>query len=176
MARRALSCVVTNGGEAPQIDAKDLAPKLIEKKGCFVTLTRAGALRGCIGQILAQEPLYQAVADNARNAALRDPRFPPVQADELDKIRIEISVLTEPQPLSFTSPEDLLAKLQPREDGVVLKIGYHTATFLPQVWAQVPDKTEFLKHLSEKAGCEASAWRGKDASVSIYHVESFEEN
>ncbi len=176
LARKTLDCVVTNGGELPGISAKDVAPKLAEKKACFVTLTKGGALRGCIGHLLPQEPLYQAVADNARNAALRDPRFPPVHSDEVDKIRIEISVLTEPQPLSFSSPDDLLSKLQPNEDGVVLRIGFQSATFLPQVWAQIPDKAEFLNHLAEKAGCEPSAWRGKDTTVSIYHVESFEEN
>ena len=80
-----------------------------------------------------------------------------------------------PQPLPFSSPEDLLGKLRPNEDGVLLHIGPRTATFLPQVWAQLPDKAEFLNHLSQKAGCESSAWRGKDVSVSIYHVEGFEE-
>jgi AmmeMemoRadiSam system protein A len=125
---------------------------------------------------LPQEPLYQAVVDNARNAATRDPRFLPVQSDEVSKIKIEISVLTEPQPLRFTSPEDLLNKLQPYEDGVLLQIGSHGATFLPQVWAQIPDKVEFLNQLSRKAGCAPSAWRGKETTVSIYHVESFEES
>ena len=98
-----------------------------------------------------------------------------MQPDELDQIKIEISVLTDPQPLPFSSPEDLLSKLRPNEDGVLLHIGPRTATFLPQVWAQIPDKVEFLNHLSQKAGCETSAWRGKDVSVSIYHVECFEE-
>ena len=136
----------------------------------------AGALRGCIGHIHPQESLYKAVMDNAGSAALRDPRFLPVRPDEVDKIKIEISVLTEPKPLEFSSPEDLLSKLRPYEDGVVLRIGPAMATFLPQVWAQIPDKVQFLSHLSQKAGCEPSAWRGKDASVSIYHVESFEED
>ena len=159
----------------PEVAEKDVPPKLAEKKACFVTLTKDGALRGCIGHLTAMEPLHQAVAENARNAALRDPRFLPVKPDELDKIKIEISVLTEPQPLAFSSPEDLLSKLHPNEDGVLLHIGPRTATFLPQVWAQIPDKVEFLEHLSQKAGCEPSAWRGKDVSVSIYHVECFEE-
>ena len=113
--------------------------------------------------------------DNARNAATRDPRFPPVQPDEAGKIKIEISVLTEPQPLRFSSPEDLLDKLQPGEDGVVLKIGSQGATFLPQVWEQLPDKVEFLDHLAQKAGCAPDDWRGKDVKVSIYHVEAFKE-
>ena len=174
LARRTLTNV-TAGGSVSAAAATDVPPKLLERKACFVTLTKDGALRGCIGHLTALEPLHQAVADNARNAALRDPRFPPVQADELGKIRIEISVLTEPQPLAFSSPEDLLRKLHPNEDGVLLHFGPRTATFLPQVWAQLPDKVEFLEHLSQKAGREASAWRGRDVSVSIYHVECFEE-
>ena len=159
----------------PAVPAKDVPPKLVEKRACFVTLTVKGELRGCIGHILPQEPLFQAVVDNARNAALHDPRFRPVQPDEAGKIRIEISVLTEPQPLAFDSPEDLLGKLKPHEDGVVLTIGQHGATFLPQVWEQLPDKVTFLDHLSQKAGCDPSAWRGKDTSVAIYRVEAFQE-
>ena len=174
LARKTLTSVTT-GGSLPEVAAKDVPPKLAEKKACFVTLTKSGALRGCIGHLMAMEPLHQAVAENARNAALRDPRFPPVGSDELDQIKIEISVLTDPQPLPFNSPDDLLSKLHPNEDGVLLHIGPRTATFLPQVWAQVPDKVAFLNHLSQKAGCEPSAWRGKDVSVSIYHVECFEE-
>jgi AMMECR1 domain-containing protein len=84
-------------------------------------------------------------------------------------------VLTEPRPLAFSSPEDLLNKLQPQADGVVLRIGTHSATYLPQVWEQLPDKAGFLEHLSQKAGGAPSDWRGKDVSVSIYHVEAFAE-
>ena len=174
LARKTLVSV-TAGGSVPEVAAKDVPPKLLEKKACFVTLTKGGMLRGCIGHLMAIEPLHEAVADNARNAALRDPRFPPVSPEELNQIKIEISVLTDPQPLSFNSPEDLLSKLHPNEDGVLLHIGPRTATFLPQVWAQLPDKADFLEHLSQKAGCDPAAWRGKDVSVSIYHVECFEE-
>jgi AmmeMemoRadiSam system protein A len=174
LARKTVANVAA-GGSLPEVAAKDVPSKLGEKKACFVTLTKSGTLRGCIGHLTAMAPLHQAVVDNARNAALRDPRFPPVQPDELDQLKIEISVLTEPQPLPFSSPDDLLSKLHPNEDGVLLHIGSRTATFLPQVWAQIPDKVEFLNHLSQKAGCEPSAWRGKDVSVSIYHVECFEE-
>ena len=116
-----------------------------------MTLTENGVLRGCIGYILPQEALYQAVVDNARNAATRDPRFQPVRPDEVNKIKIEISVLTEPQPLSFNSPEDLLNKLEPGEDGVVLQIGPRQATYLPQVWEQLPDKVQFLNNLARKS-------------------------
>jgi AmmeMemoRadiSam system protein A len=174
LARKSLQNSAANQ-HLPEVSSHDLAPKLTEKKACFVTLTKDGSLRGCIGHLSALEPLYQAVIDNARNAGLRDPRFPAVHPDEVDKIKIEISVLTEPQPLQFNSPEDLLAKLNPRKDGVLLQIGGRAATFLPQVWAQIPDKIGFLNHLSQKAGCDASAWRGRDVAVSVYHVESFEE-
>jgi hypothetical protein len=177
LARTTLAGVATNPDwSGPELSAKDVPPKLTETKACFVTLTEHGELRGCIGHIFPQEPLYLAIEDNARSAATRDPRFLRVQPDEVDKIKIEISVLTEPQPLRFNSPEDLLGKLQPYNDGVVLKIGPRGATFLPQVWEQIPDKVEFLNQLSEKAGCEPSAWRGKETSVSIYHVEAFEES
>jgi AmmeMemoRadiSam system protein A len=175
LARTALAHVAAHD-KLPEVGAQDVPPKLAKTKACFVTLTENGALRGCVGHLLPQEPLYQAVVDNAQNAATHDWRFPPVESKEVGRIRIEISVLTEPQPLQFNSPEDLLGKLQPNADGVVLKIGSCGATFLPQVWAQIPDKVEFLNRLSEKAGCEPSAWRGGDASISIYHAETFEES
>lgn len=148
---------------------------LAEPRGCFVTLTRNGALRGCIGNLSAQGPLYEAVAENARSAALDDPRFTPVTSAEVPGLRIEISVLTESKKLSFSSPDDLLMKLQPGVDGVILRIGNRVATYLPQVWEQLPDKEAFLNSLAEKAGCEASDWRKPGASVYLYEVESFKE-
>jgi hypothetical protein len=176
LARKTLTNVAANpDASAPEVNVKDVSHKLSETKGCFVTLTENGVLRGCIGHILPQEALYQAIVDNARSAATRDPRFQPVRPDEVGKIKIEISVLTEPQPLRFTSPEDLLNRLKPGEDGVVLRIGSYGATFLPQVWEQIPDKVEFLNHLAQKAGCAPDDWRGGNVSVSIYHVEAFEE-
>jgi hypothetical protein len=177
LARRTLTCVATNPDLSGfEVNARVVPPKLSETKACFVTLTENGELRGCIGHIMPQEPLYQAVVDNARNAAIRDPRFQPVQPGEAGKIKIEISVLTEPKLLPFTSPEDLLAKLQPGKDGVVLKIDGRGATYLPQVWEQLPDKVEFLNHLSEKAGCAPGDWRKPGTSVLIYRVEAFKES
>ncbi len=174
LARRTLTRV-TAGRDLPEIKSDTVPAPCRAAKGCFVTLTKAGELRGCIGNILPAGPLYQAIMDNVRNAALRDPRFPPVTAEEAAKIHIEISVLTVPEPLAFASPDDLLARLQPHRDGVVLRIGGRGATFLPQVWEQLPDKAEFLSHLAAKAGCPPSAWRGKDVSVSLYHAEAFAE-
>jgi hypothetical protein len=177
LARRTLTCVVTNPDLSGfEVNTRGLPPQLSETKACFVTLTENGELRGCIGHISPQEPLYQAVEDNARNAATRDPRFVPVSSGEAGKIKIEISVLTEPKPLLFTSAEDLLAKLQPGKDGVVLKLDGRSATFLPQVWEQLPDKVEFLNHLSEKAACAPGDWRKPGTSVLIYRVEAFKES
>lgn len=174
LARKTLTEVVTNG-KMQEPDADGLPAKLTGNKGCFVTLTENGQLRGCIGHIIPQMPLHLAVMDNARNAAIRDHRFRPVQKEELGKIEIEISVLTEPKPLAFSSPDDLLAKLQPGKDGVVLQIGGNGSTFLPQVWEQIPGKVEFLNALAQKGGSAPDDWRKPGTAVSIYHVEAFKE-
>lgn len=175
LARRTVKEVVTTS-RLPVVDPKTLPAKFIEPKGCFVTLTENGALRGCIGHIMPQMPLYQAVMENAQSAAMRDHRFQPVRPDELDKLQVEVSVLTVPQPLAFSSPDDLLAKLKPHRDGVVLQVNGRGATYLPQVWEQIPDKVIFLNTLSEKAGCAPDAWRGPGTAVGIYHVEAFKES
>ena len=175
LARQALQSAVTH---SPIVDpnSESLPPKFKEPTGCFVTLTKQGQLRGCIGHITPQEALSKAITDNAQSAALHDGRFLPVQPGELDQLEIEISVLTVPEPLPFSSPEDLLNKLQPHRDGVVLRIGNHGATYLPQVWAQLPDKVAFLNSLAQKAGCAAADWRKPGTQVHIYHVESFHES
>jgi hypothetical protein len=175
LARRTLREVV-NTGKLPDVATDAFPARFTEKKGCFVTLTERGQLRGCIGHILPQESLYKAIMDNAQSAALHDYRFTPVQPNELGKIEIEISVLTVPEPLAFSSPDDLLNKLQPHQDGVVLQIGNRGATYLPQVWEQIPDKVHFMNSLAEKADCAPNAWRGPDTKVLIYHVEAFKES
>ncbi len=174
LARRSITDA-TFSGAAPDVDVTGLDPKLLEPRACFVTLTQHGMLRGCIGHITARAPLCLAVVQNAESAARHDYRFSPVESDELDELEIEISVLTDPQPLPFASEEELLSKLHPHRDGVVLQIGNHRATYLPQVWAQLPEKTRFLDSLAIKAGCSPSAWRHSGVRISIYQVESFEE-
>jgi AmmeMemoRadiSam system protein A len=143
-------------------------------QGCFVTLTVAGELRGCIGYIEGIKPLYEAVIDNAKNAALSDPRFPAVTPDELSRIRIEVSVLTPPVPLEYKDPQDLLNKLVPNEDGIILQKGFYQSTFLPQVWEQLPDKVQFLEHLSMKGGMDSDGW--KTATVKRYRAIHFQEH
>jgi AmmeMemoRadiSam system protein B/AmmeMemoRadiSam system protein A len=174
LARQALTNVVTTGKQ-PAVEAGQFPAAFRETSGCFVTLTKHGQLRGCIGHIVPQEPLYQAIMHNAKSAALDDHRFPPVATNELNEIEIEVSVLTVPQPLPFKSPDDLLAKLRPHKDGVVLQVQGSGATYLPQVWAQIPDKVEFLSSLAQKAGRSPDAWRQPGTQVFTYQVEAFHE-
>ncbi|HMA64157.1 MAG: AmmeMemoRadiSam system protein B [Fibrobacterota bacterium] len=152
----------------------DVPDALKENRGCFVTLTINNSLRGCIGYIEPIMPLYKAVIENARNAALSDPRFDPVTKSELDKICIEVSVLTVPVPLVYNDTDDLLKKLRPQIDGVILSYHGAQSTFLPQVWEQLPDKIQFLQHLSMKAGLSADSW--KKASYKVYQAEHFKES
>jgi AmmeMemoRadiSam system protein A len=175
LARKTLQQVVTTG-RMPTPDPYDFPDNLREKKGCFVTLKKNGQLRGCIGYIFPLEPLYKAVMDNACAAALKDRRFDPVQPEELEAIEIEISVLTVPQPLAFDSPTELLTRLRPNVDGVVLRIGGRQSTYLPQVWEQLPDKERFLSYLSAKAGCPPLAWKEPGTSVLTYQAEAFKES
>ncbi|MBN1607748.1 MAG: AmmeMemoRadiSam system protein A [Polyangiaceae bacterium] len=174
LARRSVAQAAQRA-DAPEVP-DGISAHLRQEKGAFVTLTKGGQLRGCIGHIFPEQPLVEAVIDNARNATLRDPRFSPVTPDELGDIAIEVSVLSVPKPLPFSSPEDLLGKLRPNVHGVVLNVGGSRATFLPQVWEQLPDKVEFLSHLSAKAGREPTAWRGSGTEVQTYTAEAFEES
>jgi MEMO1 family protein len=175
LARKTVTQVV-NGEKMPEADAAGLAENLRSSRACFVTLTKNNELRGCIGSIFPEEPLYQAVPSRARAAALEDPRFPPVRSEELKDIQIEISVLTIPRRLDFKSPDDLVQKLRPGIDGVVLIMGRRQSTYLPQVWEQIPNKIDFLNHLAQKAGLSATAWRDDGTSVLIYQVEAFKDS
>lgn len=157
----------------PPVAPSDTPAVTREYRGCFVTLTKKGQLRGCIGYIEGIKPLFEAVMDNAKNAALEDPRFPQVTPAELADINVEVSVLTKPAPLAYKDPQDLLAKLVPGEDGIILTKGYHQSTFLPQVWEQLPDKIEFLEHLAMKGGMDADGW--KTAEVKRYRAIHFQE-
>ena len=152
------------------------APELQEKRGTFVTLKINGQLRGCMGCLTATETIVEGVERNAINAAFNDPRFPALTADELAKADIEISILTEPQTLEYTDGDDLIAKLRPNIDGVILKKGFSRATFLPQVWQQLPKTEDFLEHLCRKAGLPGDAWLNGDLEVSTYQVQYFHEH
>ena len=157
-------------GSTPKIDESKLTDAMKKQTGCFVTLNKNNELRGCIGHILPQKPLYKCVIDNTINAAANDQRFLPVQLPELDKIKIEISVLTVPQRLTFSTGEDLKSKLIIR-DGVVLKQLFKEATYLPQVWEQLPDKELFLASLCEKGNMDKNCW--KSTATEAYTYQAF---
>lgn len=143
--------------------------------GTFVTLVLDGALRGCIGTLAAGEPLVRNVRENAVNAAFRDPRFPPLTLDEFQKVVIEVSVLSPPEPLVYADADDLLARMRPGVDGLIVRKGAASATFLPQVWKQLPRRQDFLSHLCLKAGLAARAWQDGDLTIETYQVQFFEE-
>lgn len=159
--------------KTPEVNKADLTDTLKEVRGCFVTLNKQGRLRGCIGHILPQRPLWECIVENAVNAATADSRFLPVTPDELDDIHIDISVLTLPQELAYDSPESLLAQLRPGVDGVVLRSGFRTSTYLPQVWDMFASKESFLQSLCRKQGSPDDCW--KEAKISVYQAQVFEE-
>jgi AmmeMemoRadiSam system protein A len=174
LAREALELGV-RGKKLPPLDQNVLTSRLRENGASFVTLTINHDLRGCIGALEAYQPLAEDVREHAVAAALQDPRFPPVEENELNKIRLEVSRLTAPQPLEYSSSADLLAKLRPFTDGVILQDGYRRATFLPQVWKQIPNPADFLERLCAKMGARSNLWRNTSLQVFIYQVEEFYE-
>lgn len=133
-------------------------PALSLQRGVFVTLTRAGNLRGCIGTLESDKTLMHSVPDCARGAAFRDPRFPALGQVELEELCVEISVLTEPEALATASREGLLEILRPGVDGLLIEEDLQRATFLPQVWEQLAEPDEFLSHLMRKAGLPGDYW------------------
>ena len=174
LARQALEQAV-RGQPLPALDESSLTPTLRADGASFVTLTLQGNLRGCIGALEPYQSLANDVCEHAIAAALDDYRFPAVQEHELANIDIEVSRLTPPIPLEYTSADDLLAKLRPGVDGVILRDGIRRATFLPQVWEKVADKEEFLSHLCMKMGAPSDLWKRKRLEVLVYQVEEFHE-
>jgi AmmeMemoRadiSam system protein A len=173
-ARKTIQKALFNPKEKGEPDPLS-SPKFQERRGTFVTLTVNGGLRGCIGHIIPQESLLDGVKVNAMNAAFRDPRFRPLSQSEFEKIRVEVSILTAPKPLPYIDANDLLAKLRSGTDGLIIRKGYHQATFLPQVWEQLPNKKDFLTHLCLKAGLAGDAWLYDQLEVHTYQVQAFEE-
>jgi len=163
------------GKKLPTLNKETLSEHLQEHSASFVTLTIRGQLRGCIGALEAHQPLAEDVREHAIAAAFEDPRFPPVREDELSRISIEVSRLTRPIPLKYKDTEDLLSKLRPHVDGVILKDGYRRATFLPQVWEKIPDPAAFLDNLCYKMGGNEGLWRRKNLDAFTYQVEEFHE-
>ncbi len=174
LARQAMESAVRGKRREP-LELDNFPDNLRSNGATFVTLTREGELRGCIGTLEAQTSLAEDVREHAIAAALQDFRFPPVQATELPDINIEISRLTKPQDLDYETPGDLLAHIRPQIDGVIISDGWHRATFLPQVWDKIPEPETFLSHLCLKMGVSPDLWRSKKLRVQVYQVEEFHE-
>jgi len=162
-------------GAAEKLAGVLAAPAYQEKRGVFVTLQKHGQLRGCIGSLTGYRPIAEGVREQALNAAFNDHRFGPVSADELPDLDIEVSILSEPAPLTYVDGGDLVARLRPGVDGVIIRLGGASATFLPQVWEQLPDPAAFLSHLCQKAGLPAQEWRQGRLQVLTYQVRYFAE-
>jgi AmmeMemoRadiSam system protein B/AmmeMemoRadiSam system protein A len=169
------------GVAAPGSVSEDLFSSLKDERftlqcGTFVSLKINGQLRGCIGNLTSTETVLEGVKRNAIQAAFHDPRFAPLSKEELGRTEIEVSILSEPQPLVFRDWQDLIKKLRVRVDGVIIRKGPAGATFLPQVWEQLPKPEEFLAHLCMKAGLPSQAWKNSELEVLTYQVQYFEEN
>jgi hypothetical protein len=175
MARDAMERGV-KGEKLPPLDDSSLTPRLREEGASFITLTVRGQLRGCIGALEPYQSLAEDVREHAVAAALEDPRFPAVSERELNGIQIEVSRLTRPLPLEYKDADDLLSKLHPHVDGVILHDAFRRATFLPQVWEKIPDPIEFLGNLCYKMGASPDLWRQKHLDVLTYQVEEFHES
>ena len=163
-------------GQVAEVDQSGLEDEVLNRHlATFVTLKKNNALRGCIGNLEPVGPLSTSIADNARNAAFHDHRFSPLSPDEFADVVIDISILTPPVPLDYNDGKDLVNQLRPGIDGVILKKGRARATFLPQVWDQLPHPRMFLEHLCRKAGLSPNAWWDQHPEILIYQVQSFHE-
>lgn len=174
LAREAIEYGCRTGARLRCDDLRATGP-LAEPRAVFVTLHDArGDLRGCIGTLAATHPLARAVVTHAHQAAFEDPRFAPVSAAETHAIGLEISVLSPPSPLPAATEADLLQALEPGLDGLILAEGECTATFLPQVWAQLPDRRAFLTALRRKAALPGDYW-SQTIAFARYRVQRFGE-
>jgi AmmeMemoRadiSam system protein A len=175
LARDAIAARFGAASRSPAAAPPEMKEMLDTRGATFVTLTQDGRLRGCIGSLEAHRPLRLDVCENAVAAAFRDPRFAPLRAEELQRTRVEVSLLSTPEPLPVEGEDDLLRKLRPGDDGVIFRVGARRATFLPQVWEQLPTAREFMAHLKEKAGFPADYW-SDEVSIERYHVRKWKED
>lgn len=156
-------------GRPLKVDLTDFPANFATHRATFVTLQKKHQLRGCIGTLEAIRPLAEDIAENAFLAAFKDPRFPPLAGDEFDELEIHLSILTPAEPVAFTSEQDLITKLKPGVDGLILEEGRRRGTFLPSVWEQLPEPEQFLRHLKQKAGLAFDYW---SENIRIYRYRT----
>ena len=167
IAKKAIKAKLTSGASVSG-GVETASRRLKEPQGAFVTLYSKGELRGCIGQIVARMPLGEAVAAMAQEAAFRDPRFPPVRSEELDDLKIEISVLTPLQKIDSTD------EIEVGKHGIVIVRGGSIGLLLPQVATEYKwDRNEFLEHCCLKAGLPGNAWKEKGTEIYIFSADVF---
>jgi len=177
LARQTILTQLGQEDDEPESLKTEVSKKILEeKRGIFVSLHKKKDLRGCIGNIEPVKTVFEGVVDNARHAAFNDSRFSPLTYEEVKDTTIEVSILTRPEIVDYTDTKDLIAKIRPGIDGVIIKKHYHSATFLPQVWEQLKTPEIFLNHLCMKAGLSSDEWKSGDLIVSTYQVQSFEDN
>jgi hypothetical protein len=172
-ARRTIETYLRDGKEPP---VPEVPPKLKEPHGVFVTLTKNGELRGCIGHPMPTMPLIDALIDSAVSSATRDPRFPPVEMDELSEVEVEVSVLSKPEPIKVKNPREYPSSITIGKDGLIVERGWYAGLLLPQVpveWGWYSE--EFLSHACMKAGLTPDAWLDKDVRISKFSAQVFKE-
>ena len=175
IARQTLTDYFKTGKKLTVTEKNIINNELKLKAAAFVTLTKNGQLRGCVGSLLAKKKLYEDVINNALLAGFGDSRFAPLKEDELKDVKIEISILSKPEPYIYDSLDDLKTKIIPLKHGVIIQKDYFQATFLPQVWEDLPVLEDFMQALCQKAGLEKNIWETGGAEIFYYTVESFEE-
>lgn len=160
-------------GEKIYVNRDSLPDKdFLEKRATFVTLTKDKELRGCVGSLKARRALYEDIINNTLLAGFGDARFIPLKEAEISEIKIEISILSEPQ-VYDCAKEDLLKHIKSDIHGLIIQQGFNQATYLPQVWQDLPLKEHFLESLCQKAGLDKKSWKDNDTQLFYYTVENF---
>jgi AmmeMemoRadiSam system protein A len=163
LAEKAVDMYIRYGEIIKEVNVPDA---MQEKRACFVTLTKSGELRGCIGTIEPVDSLYKNIIQNAISAATRDYRFYPVTEDELPYLKYEVTVLSPPKEIRYTDKESLFKQIEGK--GVIIKKGFYTAVYLPQVWEQFDSAEKFLSSLCRKAGMDKNEWKKLDLKVKVF--------
>jgi len=174
LARGAIESEVLNR-ELPNLE---LLPSRFKENGAvFVTIKKRSdnSLRGCIGSLIAHRSLAEDIVSNAISSAFSDPRFEPMRMEELGNIRLELSILSEPSRIHYSDTDDLLSKITPKEDGLIIKFEDAQATFLPSVWEEIPQTEQFLSLLCKKAGLDGEFYKSGKLDVYVYRAEKYEE-